>query len=80
MRQDAAKYAIRFLGLGKAAEVKGIYANLFQDAPAAGYEGYAALCYGLGIIKGDKNGNFDGRRVLTNAEAAAVIYNLMQVQ
>jgi len=79
-RQDAAKFAVRFLGLGKAAEHSEIFVNPFKDRIAEEYKGYAAVCYGLKIMRGDKNGRFNGTNPVTNAEAAVIIYNALQVK
>lgn len=78
-RQDAAKYLIRYMGLEKAAAHPEIFNVVFKDAVAQEYRGYAALCQGLGIMKGDKNNQFNGSKVMTNAEAASAIYQMLQV-
>jgi hypothetical protein len=31
-------------------------------------------------MKGDEKGNFNGKKVLTNAEAAVTIYNMLKVK
>lgn len=79
-RQDAAKFAVRYLGQGKAAEHSEIFINPFSDSISNSYKGYAAICYGFGIMKGDKNGRFNGSNQVTNAEAATIIYNVLQVK
>lgn len=79
-RQDAAKFTVRYLGLGKAAEHPEIFINPFKDKVSDTYKGYAALCYGLKVMQGDKNGRFNGTNPVTNAEAAAIIYNVLQVK
>ncbi len=79
-RQDAAKFAVRYLGQGKAAEHPEIFVNPFKDKVANSYKGYAAICYGLKIIQGDKKGRFNGINNVTNAEAATIIYNTLQVK
>lgn len=79
-RQDAAKFVVRFLGQGKAAEHPEIFVNPFKDNVTDAYKGYAAICYGLKIMRGDKNGRFNGTNNVTNAEAAAIIYNALQVK
>lgn len=79
-RQDAAKFAVRFLGQGKAAEHPEIFVNPFKDNVTDAYKGYAAICYGLKVMQGDKNGRFNGTNNVTNAEAAVIIYNALQVQ
>lgn len=79
-RQDAAKFAVRFLGQGKVAEHPEIFVNPFKDRIADEYKGYAAICYGLKIMRGDKNGRFNGTNQVTNAEAAVIVYNALQVK
>lgn len=36
------------------------------------------MCYALNIIKGDTNGKFNGSHNISNAEAAAIVYNLIK--
>ncbi len=79
-RQDAAKFIVRYLGQGKAAEHPEIFVNPFQDKITDAYKGYAAICYGLKVMQGDSKGRFNGTNQVTNAEAAAMIYNALQVQ
>ena len=79
-RQEAAKFAVRYLGLGLAGEHPEIYGNLFKDKVESGYKGYASLCYGLNIMRGDERGRFNGAEVLTNAEAASVIFNILKLK
>ncbi len=79
-RQDAAKFIVRYLGQGKSAEHPEIFVNPFKDTVTDSYKSYAAICYGLGIIKGDKNGRFNGTNQVTNAEAATMIFNSLQVK
>jgi len=79
-RQDAAKFAVRYLGLGLAGEQSGIYLKVFPDSTAAEYRGYAALVKSIGIMTGDKYGRFNGAKILTNAEAATVIYKTLNAK
>lgn len=79
-RQDAAKFIIRYLGLGLAGERPEIYVSRFKDQVETQYKGYAALCYGLGIMCGDDKGRFNGKKTMTNAEAASAIYNMMKIK
>ncbi|MCL1983376.1 MAG: S-layer homology domain-containing protein [Clostridiales bacterium] len=78
VRQDAAKFAIRFMGLDKAAKDGSIFKNMFSDAVAPDYAGYAALAKSLGVMQGDTAGNFNGGKTMTRAEAAAVVFNLLK--
>ncbi len=79
-RQDAAKFAVRYLGLGLAGEQSGIYLKVFPDSTAAEYRGYAALVKSIGIMTGDKYGRFNGAKTMTNAEAATVIYKTLNAK
>lgn len=79
-RQDAAKFVVRFLGLGKAAEHPEIFVNPFKDKLTESYKGYAAICFGLKVMQGDNKGRFNGTNQVTNAEAAVIIYNALQVK
>ena len=77
-RADAAKFIVRYLGLEKAGALSGIFAkDLYTDKVPEGYEGYAALAKGLGIMQGDTLGAFNGANTITRAEAAVVIYNAL---
>ncbi len=79
-RQDAAKFVVRYLGQGKAAEHPEIFNNPFKDKVTDAYKGYAAISYGLKVMQGDKNGRFNGTNQVTNAEAAVIIFNALQVK
>ncbi|NLT47533.1 MAG: S-layer homology domain-containing protein [Clostridiales bacterium] len=79
-RKDAAKFLVRYLGLGLAGEHPEIYVSKFKDQVEIEYRGYATLCYGLGIMRGDDKGRFNGEKAMTNAEAASAIYNMMKIK
>jgi hypothetical protein len=79
-RRDAAKFLIRYLGLGLAGERSEIYTNKFRDNIDENYKGYAMLCYGLGIMRGDDKGRFNGTKPMTRAETAVAIYNMLKVE
>lgn len=76
--QEAAKYIIRYLGHEQVAIHSEIFLNPFKDNIDEKYKGYAAMCYALNIIKGDRNGNFNGSHSISNGEAAMIIYNLIK--
>lgn len=78
-RAEAARYIIRIMGLEKVALLDGIYTSPFSDSIAPADLGYAALCYGFGIIGGDANGNFNGAASVTRAEAISMVYHAMLV-
>ena len=80
VRQDAAKYAVRFLGLDKAAKDGSIFKNPYRDRIADNYIGYAAIAKSLEIMLGDAKGNFNGEKSLIRAEAAVIIYNLLKAR
>lgn len=79
-RADAARFMVRYMGLEKAGEHTDIYKNMFKDKVPAGYEGYAALAKAFGIMNGDAKGRFNGSSYLTNAEAAVIIYNTLNLE
>jgi hypothetical protein len=76
--QDAAKFIVRYLEYDKVGSHPEIFINPFKDKVEEQYKGYAAICYGFGIVKGDKNGNFNGTDNITNAQAAVIVYNLIK--
>ena len=76
--KEAAKFIVRYLGHEQIAIHPEIFTNPFKDSVDEKYKGYAAMCYALNIIKGDRNGNFNGDRNISNAEAAVIIYNLIK--
>jgi hypothetical protein len=76
-RYDAAKLAAHHLGMRRIAVHPEVFANPFKDDIKTEYGGYATIAWALGIMRGDAAGNFNGARVLTNAEAAAVIFQIL---
>ncbi|MBQ7109233.1 MAG: S-layer homology domain-containing protein [Clostridia bacterium] len=78
-RADGPVYIIRLLGYGEVAELSHIFNQDFSDADMISEDiaGYVAIAKGLGIIKGDENGNFNGGESLTRADAAIMIYNYL---
>lgn len=77
-KQDAAKYLIEGLDLEYLARNDKAFVNPFSDEVEEGYQGYASLCYILGIMPKDNNGRFNGKQVLTRAEAAELIYRTLE--
>lgn len=75
--KEAAKLIVRYLGYDKVAQNPEIFKSSFNDEIDLKYVGYVSICYGLGIMKGDKSGKFNGNRYMTNAKAAEAIYNLL---
>jgi len=78
-RQEAAKLMIRFLHLEIAAEHPELFQTVFKDNVEYSYKGYAALSKGLGILSEDKNGKFNGKNMMTRAEAASSIHRLLNI-
>lgn len=77
LRQDAAKFAVRYLGLEKAGEHYKIYRNVFRDYIKPEYRGYTALAQALGIIEGNSSNRFLPTKVSTRAEAAVMIFRII---
>ena len=79
-KQQAVRYLLKMMGHGRIADIKGIYKCDFADMDDAGeeYYGYIAIAKGLGIVNGDENNNFYPGKSVTNAEAAAIIYNYLK--
>lgn len=77
LRQDAAKFALRYLGLEKAAEKYEIYKVVFKDNIKPEYRGYAALAQALGIIVGDSSNRFAPAKASSRAEAAVMIFRIL---
>jgi hypothetical protein len=76
-RYDAAKFTAHYLGLRRVAAHPEVFVSSFKDDIKTEYRGYAAIVQALGIMRGDAAGRFNGARVLTKAEAAAVIFQIL---
>lgn len=76
-----AQVLIRSLGLEYLAEIPEIYRLPYRDADSIGEDtrGYAALCWGLEIIRAD-GVRFEPQQVITRAEAAAALVNSLRVK
>lgn len=74
-RETAAVYMIRAIGAEEYANIEGIYVKPFDDIED--YIGYIAILKGLGVIKGDENGNFNPKNTMTRGEAAVIMYNYL---
>lgn len=77
LRQDAAKFAVRYLGLEKAGQHYKIYRNVFRDYIKPEYRGYTALAQALGIIEGNSSNRFLPTKSSTRAEAAVMIFRII---
>ena len=75
-RALAAKYMIRAMKIDEYASIPNIYVSPFKDVTE--YVGQIAILNGLGIVKGDGNGNFNPSGVLTRADAMILIYNYLK--
>ncbi|MHB1421343.1 MAG: PepSY domain-containing protein [Bacillota bacterium] len=78
-REQLAVLMVRYLGLDRAAKVKGIYKVNFTDTSkiASGNLGYVALSQGLGIMMGG-GGQFNPAGKVTRAEAAVVLIRTLK--
>jgi hypothetical protein len=77
LRQEAAKIIAVFMGYGRLLEVPEIFAFPFNDDVDPGYIGGITICAALGLLYGDADGNFNAADTMTRAEAAAVVYRLV---
>lgn len=78
-RADVIRTILKMSGYDKTANLKGIYVVNFKDSSSirdADY-GYFAIAQGLGIIRGDGNGNVNPYATSTRVEAALMLYNFM---
>ena len=77
-KQEAAKIVCEIAGYGELGQHTEIFAYPFNDDNCdAEYRGYVAIMKAFGLILGDEDGNYDGTKTLTRAEAAAIIYNIV---
>lgn len=76
-----ARWGIRFLGLEKVAGIEGIYTAPYQDFAgiSAPDQGYVALTWGLGVLKGEQ-GFFRPEQTVTRAQAAVTLVRLLKTQ
>ncbi len=49
--------------------------SYYTDEIDERYKGAVAVCHGLGYMKGNNDGSFGGDRLVTNEEAAYILYN-----
>ncbi|NLF34739.1 MAG: S-layer homology domain-containing protein, partial [Clostridiales bacterium] len=78
-RAELTKLLLDGAGYSEVAALKDIFKCNFSDQAAipAEYYGYAALAQGLGLVSGDGAGRFAPGRAAIRAEAAVMLYNLM---
>lgn len=77
-RADVVKLILDGAGYGSAAKLEDIYTCRYTDAAAipAAFYGYAALAQGLGLVQ-SRGAAFSGERTAIRAEAAVMMYNLL---
>jgi hypothetical protein len=78
-RAQLTKLLLDHAGYGNLAGLKDIFKTTFADGAQISdeYLGYAAVGQALGIVKGDKAGNFAPARISTRAEAVSMLYQFM---
>ena len=78
-RAQLTKMLVDAAGYGEVAQLKDIYRIGFKDEGAiqADLFGYVAIAKGLGIIKGNTNGNFSPNSQATRAQLAIMLFNSM---
>ncbi|MEN6389638.1 MAG: YcdB/YcdC domain-containing protein [Syntrophomonas sp.] len=78
-RENMARIMVRFIGLDRAAQAKGIYTLPFSDAQdiSADFYGYVALAHGLDIVQGGADA-YEPGRIVTRAEAAGSLVKAMK--
>lgn len=78
-RAAAVKVMLDAFGYGSIAQLEGIFRTKFTDdgsIPPA-YYGYIALAQGLGMASGISGGQFQPNAIATRAQAAVMLYNLL---
>lgn len=78
-RGELTRMLVVLAGFDRAAQLSGIWATGFADQAdiPAQLMGYAAIASGLGLVSGDSAGHFAAGRVATRAEAAVMLYHLL---
>ncbi len=77
-RQAAAKYIVKLLHYEKLAAKPEVLRYPFRDAAAEENQPYITLCYILNIMQGDEAQNFHADEILTRAETAMILYNILK--
>ncbi len=80
-REQLAQLMIRFLNIDFLSQAEGIYLLSYQDAAQMSprLKAYAALCWGLGIIKADGK-TFNPQHAISRAEAAVALANTLSIK
>lgn len=78
-RETMARIMVRFIGLDRAAQAKGIYSLPYPDASdiSADFLGYVALAHGLDMVKGGADA-YEPGHIMTRAEAASALVKAMK--
>lgn len=81
-RMEAAKYAVKLLGLEKAAKISGIYSMNITDQATINQSdiGYAAIAYGLKLLTPNSNNQLHAGDNLTRQDAADLIVAMLNTQ
>lgn len=78
-RLQLARFGIRFLGLEQVAKIEGIYTVPYQDLQniTSSDQGYVALAWGLGILKGEQD-SFQAEQIASRAQAAVTLIRMLK--
>jgi len=78
-RSELCRCFVNLSGLGEAAELRGIYICGFTDESEIPVEdlGYIAIAKGLGVVQGDRNGEFRPNAGATRQELAIMLYRYL---
>lgn len=77
-RHQLVKTILDSVGYGKIAAMENIFRCDFSDADTISEMGYAALAQGLGLVRGGSDNAYAGERIITRAEAVAMLYQYMK--
>lgn len=78
-RYECSMLVMKYFGYGNLLLHDSIFVNPFKDDIPQKYRVSTSVCYAFGIFTPDENGYFNGDKPLTTAEAASVIYNILNV-
>lgn len=79
-REKAVKYIVNAVGYTNLRYInENVFASGFNDVNeiSSGYGKYVAAAKGLGIVKGDENGNFNPKGEVTKGQFAIMMYNAL---
>ena len=81
-KEASAAYLIYRMGYQKVAELDHIFVYPFHDENELNpkWKGDISLAAGLGIFRGDKDGNFYPAKELSRAEAASILYHFLKIK